>query len=53
MIVVSSGITSTGIRPRAQAGTLQPAIQWAMRPASTPPTMAPRKPVGREAVPSP
>ncbi len=45
MIVVSRGITSTGIRPRAHAGTFQPAIQWATRPASTPPTMAPRKPV--------
>ena len=29
MSVVSSGITSTGIRPRAQVGTLQPAIQCA------------------------
>ena len=45
MTVVSRGITSTGIRPRAHAGTVQLAIQWATRPASTPPTMAPRKPV--------
>ena len=52
MIEVSSGITSTGIRPRAQAGTFQLAIQWATTPASTPPTMAPRKPVAGRAVPS-
>ncbi len=50
MTLVSSGITSTGIRPRAQVGTFQPAIQWAITPASTPPMMAPRKPVaGSEA----
>ena len=30
MIEVSSGITSTGISPRAQVGTLQLAIQWAI-----------------------
>ena len=45
MMQVSSGITSTGIRPRAQAGTFQPVIQCATTPASTPPRMAPRKPV--------
>ncbi len=45
MIEVNSGMTSTGIRPRAQAGTLQPAIQCAISPATTPPMMAPRKPV--------
>ena len=43
--VVNSGMTSTGIRPRAQVGTFQRAIQWAITPASTPPTIAPRKPV--------
>ena len=50
MIEVSSGITITGIRPRAQVGTRQLAIQWAISPASTPPTMAPRNPVAGSAV---
>ena len=43
--VVNSGMTSTGIRPRAQAGTAGRPIQAAMTPASTPPMMPPRKPV--------
>ena len=38
-------MTSTGIRPRAQVGTFQLAIQCATTPARTPPTIAPRKPV--------
>ena len=52
MIEVNNGITRTGISPRAQAGTVQLAIQWAITPASTPPTIAPRKPVAGRAVPS-
>ena len=42
--VASSGITSTGIRPRIQVGTFQRVIQCATMPARTPPTMPPRKP---------
>ena len=49
MTEASSGMTSTGIRPRAQVGTFQPATQWATSPARTPPTMAPRKPVAGNA----
>ena len=45
MIEVKSGITITGIRPRAQVGTFQVLIQCAITPASTPPMMAPMKPV--------
>ena len=45
-------MTSTGIRPRAQTGTVHEAIQWASSPASTPPTMAPRKPVTGMETPS-
>ena len=45
--VANSGITRTGIRPRAQAGTFQLVIQWATTPASTPPMMPPMKPVFR------
>jgi len=43
--LVNSGMTSTGIRPRAHAGTFRPASQCAITPASTPPRMAPMKPV--------
>ena len=43
--VARSGMTSTGIRPRAQVGTRQPAIQAATTPARTPPTMPPRNPL--------
>ena len=43
MSVASSGITSTGISPRAHDGTFQFAIQWAVRPARTPPMTSARR----------
>ena len=41
----NSGMTRTGIRPRAQVGTFQLAIQWAAMPARAPPIIAPMNPV--------
>jgi hypothetical protein len=41
----NSGMTRTGIRPRAQVGTFQLAIQCAAMPARAPPIIAPMKPV--------
>ena len=42
--VAPSGITTTGIRPRAQVGTFSRLMYRAAKPASRPPTRPPRKP---------
>ena len=42
--VANSGMTTTGIRPRAQLGTLILAIHRATKPARIPPTRPPMKP---------
>ena len=40
----SSGMITTGIRPRNHCGTFQPLIHSAAKPAIRPPTMPPMKP---------